>query len=81
MGPLHLALEYRIALYADDVLLFMAHLSLTEPRLFHILNAYSQASGLCVNWPKSLLVPLRGDSSTVSWQSRLTVRRLSFFGI
>ena len=48
------------------------------PRLLRIFLVFGQASGLQVNWSKSLLVPLRGDSSVVSWQAQMAVRRHSF---
>uniref|UniRef100_A0A3P9C0F7 Reverse transcriptase domain-containing protein n=1 Tax=Maylandia zebra TaxID=106582 RepID=A0A3P9C0F7_9CICH len=52
--------EYRISLYADDVLLFLTKPETSIPALTHIINQFGLFSGYKINYDKSEALPL-GD--------------------
>ncbi|KAJ1155452.1 hypothetical protein NDU88_008182 [Pleurodeles waltl] len=70
--------EDRVALYADDVLLYKANPARSGPRIMQILDIFSEASGLALNPKKSLLVPLHQSRDCIDWQQSIPVRRNSF---
>ncbi|KAJ1195074.1 hypothetical protein NDU88_004357 [Pleurodeles waltl] len=70
--------EDRIALYADDVLLYISNPAKSGPRVLQILSLFAEASGLILNPNKSLLVPLHRSRDCVDWQHNIPVRRNSF---
>lgn len=51
-------LEEWVALYADDVLLFLNDTGPSLEGALQVLNSFSIVTGLRVNWMKSLLFPL-----------------------
>lgn len=50
--------EDRVALYADDMLLFLSNPRLALPRAIDLIDTFGSFSGLCINWSKSSLMPL-----------------------
>ncbi|KAJ1164604.1 hypothetical protein NDU88_005039 [Pleurodeles waltl] len=70
--------EDRVALYADDVLLYLSNPAKSGPRVLEILGLFAEASGLILNPAKSLLVPLHRSGDCVNWQRNIPVRRNSF---
>lgn len=55
--------EDRIALYADDMLLFMSNPQVALTRAIELLNTFGIFSGLYINWSKSSLMPLSSACS------------------
>lgn len=51
-------LEKRVALYADDILLYLNDAGLSLQGALDLMNAYSAVTGLRVNWSKSFLFPI-----------------------
>ncbi|KAJ1155329.1 hypothetical protein NDU88_008059 [Pleurodeles waltl] len=70
--------EDRVALYADDVLLYISNPARSGPRVLQLLSLFAEASGLILNPNKSLLVPLPRSRDCVDWQQSIPVRRNSF---
>ena len=70
--------EDRIALYADDILLYLSEVKQSGPRVLKILSLFQDAAGLRVNRSKSVLVPLRGDREDEGWAHGFSIQRLSF---
>ena len=68
--------EDRIALYVDDLLLFLADPQVTGPRCMKLLRLYEDASGLKVNEHKSVLVPIRGQAGGSEWGANIPIRRI-----
>ena len=60
--------EYRIALYADNILLYLSDTQHSGLRVLESLSLFEGAAGLKVNRNKSLLVPIRGDLADERWQ-------------
>ena len=54
-------IEYRISLYADDILLFITNPENSIPTLILIINQFGQISGYKVNYNKSEALPLGGS--------------------
>lgn len=50
-------LEERVAMYADDLLLFLNDAGPSLEGALQVLNTVAPITGLKVNWPKSLLFP------------------------
>lgn len=50
--------EERIALYADDVLLFLGAMGPSLVRAMQLVEGFGRISGLIVNWEKSTLLPI-----------------------
>ena len=72
------ALEDRIFLYADDILLFISNHKEAGPRVLEFLGLFGEASGLNVNRDKSLLVLVCGDKADEDWAGDIPVRQSSF---
>lgn len=51
-------LEERVALYADDMVLFLGDAGPSLQGALSLLNTFSMVTGLRVNWPKSTLFPI-----------------------
>lgn len=51
-------LEEKVALYADDLLLFLGDTQDSLWKAMNIINRFGQISGLKINWPKSSLLPV-----------------------
>mgnify|MGYP002804580537 CR=1 FL=1 len=67
-----------MALYPDDLLLYLAEVQTTGPRILKILKIFEEGSGLRINKSKSLLVPLRGDRGDEDWAEGISKKRISF---
>ena len=57
---------HKIALYADDVLLFLSNPEISVPATLSIIDTYGSISGYKVNYTKSEAVPLGNYGSTSS---------------
>lgn len=57
-------LEERVALYADDPLLFMNNAESSLRGAIQLLNSFSSVTGFKVNWKKSLLFPIEPVART-----------------
>lgn len=55
-------LEEKIALYADDMLLFLEDTDSSLIAAFEVIKRYGSYSGLTINWSKSVLMPIDGQS-------------------
>lgn len=76
--------EYRISLYADDILLFLTNPEKSIPTLISIINAFGLFSGYKINYNKSEALPLGdyGDWATpVSFPFRLSTSGFPSLGI
>ena len=51
-------IEHRIALYADDLLMFLADTAVDLPRAEKLLENFGRLSGLKVSWSKTCLFPM-----------------------
>lgn len=75
--------EERIALYTDDVLLFLGDMGPSLVRAMQLLEGFRRISGLIVNWEKSTLLPI--DSTTGSLPQGIprlrVVDKLKYLGI
>lgn len=56
------SLEDKIALYADDMLLFLEDTSSSLTAAFEAIKLFGTFSGLTINWNKSVLMPIDGQS-------------------
>ena len=70
--------EDRIALYADDILLYIPEAQSSGSRILKILQVFEEATGLRINRTKSLLVPIQGDGGDGAWAGGFPIKRLSF---
>lgn len=50
--------EHKVALYADDVILFVSHMSKTIPAILNLINDFGKISGYTVNKTKSSMLLL-----------------------
>lgn len=57
---------HKIALYADDVLLFLSDPEVSVPATLSIINSFGSISGYKVNYTKSEAMPLGNYSNTIS---------------
>ena len=57
---------HKIALYADDILLFLSNPEVSVPATLSIINSFGSISGYKVNYTKSEAMPLGNYSSTSS---------------
>ncbi|XP_063819076.1 uncharacterized protein LOC135057105 [Pseudophryne corroboree] len=55
------AREDRVALYADDILMFVDRYAESMPRILEIIDGFERYSGLLINWEKSSIIPLKGE--------------------
>lgn len=54
-------IEHKIAMYADDTILFLSQLSETIPALLELINQLGTISGFKVNREKSSIIFLNGN--------------------
>lgn len=54
--------EYKISLYADDLLLHLQNPETSLKETFSVINNFSTLSNYTINWSKSTLLPLTQDS-------------------
>lgn len=59
-------LEERLALYADDMLLFLNDAGPSLQGVLDVLNKFAEVTGLRVNWSKSILFPIDQAAKTTS---------------
>ncbi len=57
---------HKIALYADDILLFLTNAETSIPTVLKTIDSFSLISGYKINYDKSEIMPLGGDISTSS---------------
>ncbi len=57
---------HKIALYADDILLFLTNVETSIPTVLKTIDYFSLISGYKINYDKSEVMPLGGDISTSS---------------
>lgn len=55
-------IEEKIALYADDMLLFLEDTTSSLTAAFEVIKTYGSFSGLTINWSKSVLMPIDGQT-------------------
>jgi len=73
------ALQHRISLYADDVILFLRPEALDINITMSILQLFGEASGLKTNFLKSNVLPIRcGDTEMASIQELLPCAVMDF---
>ena len=65
--------EDRIALYADDIMIYLSDTRSTGPRLLKILEIFEDATGLRINKAKSVLVPISGDRGDEAWAAGIPI--------
>lgn len=63
------ALEERISLYADDMLLYLGNMTSSITPVMSIITEFGKWSGLLINWDKSVLMPLDPVPPSFSPQS------------
>ena len=56
-------ITHKISLYADDILLFLQNPNNSVKELIKIINTYSNISDYTINWNKSTILWISGDSS------------------
>lgn len=59
-------LDERVALYADDLLLFLNYAGPTLQGALQILDSFSTVTGLKVNWAKLLLFPIDTEAPSMA---------------
>lgn len=83
-GVTMLDTEYRISLYADDVLLFVTKPETSIPTLISIINQFGLFSGYKINYDKSEAMPL-GDGgrwdTPVNFPFRWSTTGFTYLGI
>uniref|UniRef100_A0A3Q3FRX3 Reverse transcriptase domain-containing protein n=1 Tax=Labrus bergylta TaxID=56723 RepID=A0A3Q3FRX3_9LABR len=76
--------EYRISLYADDILLFITNPESSMPVLESIISEFGQISGYKINYDKSEALPL-GDfgvpDTLVNFPFRWSISGFTYLGI
>ena len=76
--------QHKVSLYADDLLLYLQTPPTSLKETFNIIKDFSKISHYTVNWKKSIIIPLSGDS----WDSaahdptlNLTTGNIKYLGI
>ena len=60
--PIHLGkIDHHIALYADDVILFLSQPEKSTPSVLEHIKVFGEISGYSVNWQKCEFMPLSDD--------------------
>lgn len=59
--------DHKIALYADDIVLFITNPTKSIPVVLEIINQFSKFSGYKINFSKSEVMPLGNSSRLISW--------------
>uniref|UniRef100_A0A3B4X6N3 Reverse transcriptase domain-containing protein n=1 Tax=Seriola lalandi dorsalis TaxID=1841481 RepID=A0A3B4X6N3_SERLL len=74
---------HKIALYADDILLFLSNPDISLKTLLSLIDDFSSFSGYKINWSKSELLPLSTpDSFTATLCSPFQVQsKIKYLGI
>lgn len=75
--------EEKIALYADDVLLFLGDMGSSLEKVIQLVERFGSLSGLIVNWGKSTLLPIDSTiNAPTGYMSRLRVtEKTKYLGI
>lgn len=60
-------IQHKIALFADDILLFLERPLVSIPALLNSLNSYSAVSGYKINTNKSEAMMISGDWPHKNW--------------
>lgn len=76
-GILRGEVEQRVALYADDLLLFLSNLSSSLPNVLSTLSAFGAISGYKVNYDKSEIFPLNTAGRTFISQTNIQFKVVS----
>jgi len=69
-------LHHHIALYADDVLIFMQNPSTSATRLLRVIEELGNLSGFNINWPKSAFLPLNDAAKSAILPANIPVVRI-----
>ena len=70
--------KHHVALYADDVLVFMQNPTLSWPNLLSICEEFGGLSGFKINWSKSALLPLNEPAKTLQVPANVPVVQVSW---
>ncbi|XP_064410547.1 LINE-1 reverse transcriptase homolog isoform X1 [Latimeria chalumnae] len=76
--------EHKIALYADDILLFISNPQDPIPALLDLILQFVTISGYKINWSKSEVLPLIGRCNSTMfdrWGFRWKAQGLKYLGI
>lgn len=73
---------HHIALYADDVLIFMYNPSSSVTHLLRVLEEFGNLSGFKINWPKSAFLPLNEAAKSANLPADIpTVKHFTYLGV
>lgn len=73
-----------MALYADDLFLFLSNLSISLPNVLSILDTFELVSGYKVNYDKSELFPLNTTGhnfASQQFQFKVVTTKFTYLGI
>lgn len=57
--------DNKLALYADDIILFISEPNVSIPNILNLINSYGIFEGYKINWEKNVLMPVAIKDS--SW--------------
>lgn len=77
-GPL----QEKVSLYADDTLLHLRDDGTSLQEALSVINRFGKFSGICINWGKSILFPLRAGSTPSQTDGQLSrVSQFRYLGV
>lgn len=72
--------DHKIALYADDILLFITNPTKSIPAVFKIMNQFSKFSGYKIHFSKSEVMPLGNSSRLISCPFKWSPTGFTYLG-
>lgn len=73
--------DHKIALYADDILLFITNPQTSVPAVLEIINQFSEFSGYKINFSKSEVMPLGSPQCPISSPFKWSPEGFTYLGI
>lgn len=73
--------NHKIALYADDILLFLTNPQTSVPAVFEVINQFSVFSGYTINFFKSEFMPLGNPRCPTPSPSKWSPEGFTYLGI